>query len=77
MRNLKIGLIDLKQDMFLRHCPVYQGIEENYLYLKMISVVEVKIAKKNLKAKTQRGKRGKGGINVQSCVQSVSLEGIN
>lgn len=46
MKNLTIGLVGLKQNMFLRHCPVYQGIEENYLYLKIISVVEMKIAKK-------------------------------
>ena len=41
MRNLKLGL---KQNMFLRHFPVYQGIKENYLYLEMTSVVEIKIA---------------------------------
>lgn len=28
--------------MFLKHCPVYQGIEENDVYLKIISVVEKK-----------------------------------
>lgn len=44
MRNLKLGLLGLKQKMFLRHFPVYQGIEENYLYLEIKSVVEIKIA---------------------------------
>lgn len=43
MRNLKLGLLGLKQNTFLRHFPVYQGIEENYLYLEMTSVVEMKI----------------------------------
>lgn len=32
--------------MFLRHCPVYEGMEENCLYLKILSVVEMKIANK-------------------------------
>lgn len=41
IRNMKLGL---KQNMFLRHLPVYQGIEENYLYLEMPSVVGIKIA---------------------------------
>lgn len=51
---------------------MYQGIEENYLYLKIISVVEMKIAKKNLKSKIQRGKRGKGGIKCTVlCVECV------
>lgn len=72
MKNLTIGLVGLKQNMFLRHCPVYQGIEENYLYLKIISVVEMKIAKKYLKSKIQRGKRGKGGIKCTVlCVECV------
>lgn len=43
MRNLKLGLLGLKWNTFLRHFPVYQGIEENYLYLEMTSVVEIKI----------------------------------
>lgn len=41
IRNMKLGL---KQNMFLRRLPVYQGIEENYLYLEMPSVVGIKIA---------------------------------
>lgn len=44
MRNLKLGLLGLKQNTFLRHLPVYQGIEENQLYLEMTSVGEIKIA---------------------------------
>lgn len=44
MRNLKQGLLGLKQNRFLRRFPVYQGIEENYLCLEMTSVVEIKIA---------------------------------
>lgn len=39
MRNLKLGL---NRNTFLRHFPVYQGIEENYLCLEMTFVVEIK-----------------------------------
>lgn len=46
MRNLKLGLLSLKRNTFLRHFPVYQGIEENHLYLEMSSVIKIKIAKK-------------------------------
>lgn len=45
---------------------MYQGIEENYLYLKIISVVEMLIAKKPLKSKiTERQKGGRSVLSVQ------------
>lgn len=48
----------------------------NYLFMEIIFVVEMKIAKKNLKSKIEGKKRGEG-YQVYSSVCSVSLEGIN
>lgn len=37
MRNLELGL---KQNKFLRHFPMHQGIEEDYLHLEMTSEIK-------------------------------------
>lgn len=76
MRNLKQGLLCLKQNRFLRRFPVYQGIEETYLYLEMTSVVEIKIANNPEIQNTER-KKGEEVSSVQFYLQCVFIEGIN